>query len=94
MISLPLPVAVETALLMRHFHAVWLHPLSGRLLLPLSQQHASPLTLKDMPVSLPLSSGSTLPTALAAPVEEGMMLAAALRPPLQSLPAHLGLSVN
>jgi len=38
-----------------------------------------------MPVSLPFSSGRTLPTALAAPVELGMMLAAALRPPLQSL---------
>ena len=44
------------------------------------------LTLNAMPVSLPLSSGRTLPTALAAPVELGMMLAAALRPPLQSLP--------
>lgn len=44
------------------------------------------LTLNAMPVSLPLSSGKTLPTAFAAPVAEGMMLAAALRPPLQSLP--------
>lgn len=40
--------------------------------------------LKAMPVSLPLSSGRTLPTALAAPVEEGMMLPAAARPPRQS----------
>lgn len=38
-----------------------------------------------MPVSLPLSAGMTLPTALAAPVAEGMMLAAAPRPPRQSL---------
>mmetsp|Transcript_29551 Transcript_29551/g.96573 ORF Transcript_29551/g.96573 Transcript_29551/m.96573 type:complete len:277 (-) Transcript_29551:694-1524(-) len=38
-----------------------------------------------MPVSLPSSSGMTLPTALAAPVEAGMMLKQALRPPLQSL---------
>merc|ERR1711915_404901 len=42
-------------------------------------------TLKAMPVSLPLSSGMTLPTALAAPVEEGMMFCPAPRPPLQSL---------
>lgn len=42
-------------------------------------------TRKAMPVSLPLSEGMTLPTALAAPVEEGMMLAAAPRPPRQSL---------
>ena len=38
----------------------------------------------DIPVSLPFSSGITLPTAFAAPVEEGMMLPAAARPPLQS----------
>src|SRR5574344_2934853 len=38
----------------------------------------------DIPVSLPLSSGITLPTALAAPVEDGMMLPAAARPPRQS----------
>merc|ERR1740130_839019 len=31
-------------------------------------------TRNDMPVSLPLRSGMTLPTALAAPVEDGMML--------------------
>jgi hypothetical protein len=35
--------------------------------------------------ALPLSWGSTLPTALAAPVDEGMMLAPAPRPPRQSL---------
>src|SRR5699024_11919544 len=38
----------------------------------------------EMPVSLPFSSGMTLPTALAAPVEEGMMLPEAARPPRQS----------
>merc|ERR1719224_90577 len=37
-----------------------------------------------MPVSLPLSSGITLPTALAAPVAEGMMLPRMPRPPRQS----------
>src|SRR5699024_8619082 len=41
-------------------------------------------TRMDMPVSLPFSSGITLPTALAAPVEEGMMLPEAARPPRQS----------
>lgn len=34
-----------------------------------------------MPVSLPFSSGITLPTALAAPVDAGMMFWAAPRPP-------------
>merc|ERR1719231_1219016 len=43
-------------------------------------------TRHAMPVSLPLSSGSTLPTALAAPVEAGMMFWPAPRPPRQSLP--------
>ena len=37
-----------------------------------------------MPVSLPLSSGRTLPTALAAPVEDGMMFSRMPRPPRQS----------
>ena len=41
-------------------------------------------TRNDMPVSLPLTSGSTRPTALAAPVVDGMMLMAAARPPFQS----------
>merc|ERR1719487_1496903 len=41
-------------------------------------------TRKDMPVSLPLVDGSTSPTALAAPVVDGMMLHAAARPPRQS----------
>jgi hypothetical protein len=36
--------------------------------------------------TLPLRAGMTLPTALAAPVLEGMMLADAPRPPRQSLP--------
>merc|ERR1719313_2213064 len=43
-------------------------------------------TRKAMPVSLPLRSGMTLPTALAAPVDEGMMFWPAPRPPRQSLP--------
>ena len=38
-----------------------------------------------IPVSLPLREGMTLPTALAAPVEEGIMFEAAERPPRQSL---------
>ena len=41
-------------------------------------------TRRATPVSLPFSSGSTLPTALAAPVEVGMMLAAKARPMRQS----------
>src|SRR5215203_755609 len=39
----------------------------------------------DMPVSFLLSSGMTLPTALAAPVEDGMMFSRMPRPPRQSL---------
>ena len=35
-------------------------------------------------VSLPLSEGMTLPTALAAPVDDGMMLLPTARPPRQS----------
>ena len=40
-------------------------------------------TRKAIPVSLPCTSGSTSPTALAAPVDDGMMLIAAPRPPFQ-----------
>merc|ERR1719258_445642 len=43
-------------------------------------------TRNAMPVSLPLRAGMTLPTALAAPVEAGMMFWPAPRPPRQSLP--------
>src|SRR5512143_18368 len=38
-----------------------------------------------MPVSFLLSSGITTPTALAAPVDEGMMFSRMPRPPRQSL---------
>src|SRR3954462_8206107 len=38
-----------------------------------------------MPVSFLLSSGITTPTALAAPVEDGMMFSRMPRPPRQSL---------
>src|SRR5512135_3554687 len=41
-------------------------------------------TRNAMPVSLPFRSGNTLPTALAAPVEEGMMFSRMPRPPRQS----------
>merc|ERR1719203_826470 len=47
-------------------------------------------TRKAMPVSLPFTEGSTLPTALAAPVEDGMMFCEAQRPPRQSLPPREG----
>ena len=43
-------------------------------------------TRKAIPVSLPFNSGMTLPTALAAPVEAGMMFWAAPRPSRQALP--------
>src|SRR5690242_1909936 len=41
-------------------------------------------TRNAMPVSLPLISGMTRATAFAAPVVDGMILSAALRPPFQS----------
>merc|ERR1711943_156509 len=41
-------------------------------------------TRKAIPVNLPFSAGITLVKALAAPVEDGIILAAAARPPLQS----------
>ena len=41
-------------------------------------------TRKAIPVNLPFNTGNTLPTALAAPVEEGMMFSRIPRPPLQS----------
>merc|ERR1712045_349923 len=47
-------------------------------------------TRNAMPVSLPFTEGRTLPTALAAPVEEGMMFCEAQRPPRQSLPPREG----
>merc|ERR1719510_349125 len=45
---------------------------------------------KAMPVSFPLTSGRHLPTALAAPVADGMMFCEAQRPPRQSLPPREG----
>ena len=44
-------------------------------------------TRKAMPVNLPLSSGMTRPTALAAPVDEGTMFWAAARASRRSLAA-------
>merc|ERR550525_1301530 len=47
-------------------------------------------TRNAMPVSFPLSVGRTLPTAFAAPVDEGMIFCEAQRPPRQSLPPREG----
>ncbi len=41
-------------------------------------------TRKAIPVNLPFNAGNTLPTAFAAPVDEGMMFCDAPRPPRQS----------
>mmetsp|Transcript_12722 Transcript_12722/g.19076 ORF Transcript_12722/g.19076 Transcript_12722/m.19076 type:complete len:262 (-) Transcript_12722:230-1015(-) len=51
-------------------------------------------TRTDIPVSFPLSSGMTFPTALAAPVEEGIMFDMAERPPRQSFPPLAGPSTT
>ena len=40
--------------------------------------------LNAIPVNFPFNSGKTLPTALAAPVEEGMMFSKIPLPPRQS----------
>jgi len=45
-----------------------------------------------MPVSFPLSSGITFPTAFAAPVVDGIMFIPAALPALQSFPPLEGLS--
>merc|ERR1719473_402902 len=47
-------------------------------------------TRNAMPVNLPFNSGKHLPTALAAPVDDGIMFCDAHRPPRQSLPPRLG----
>merc|ERR1719265_2687362 len=47
-------------------------------------------TRKAIPVNLPFKAGKHLPTAFAAPVDEGMMFCDAHRPPRQSLPPRLG----
>merc|ERR1719216_612083 len=47
-------------------------------------------TLKAMPVSFPFIAGKHLPTAFAAPVDEGMMFCDAQRPPRQSFPPREG----
>jgi hypothetical protein len=51
-------------------------------------------TLKAIPVNFPYNSGITKPTALAAPVEEGMMFPEAALPPLQSFPPLAGPSTT
>lgn len=51
-------------------------------------------TLKAIPVNFPLISGKTSPTALAAPVEEGMILVEAALPALQSFPPLAGPSTT
>ena len=47
-------------------------------------------TRNAAPVSFPFNSGMTLPTAFAAPVEDGIMLHPAALPALQSLPPFDG----
>src|SRR5574344_760658 len=41
-------------------------------------------TLNDIPVNFPFNDGITFPTAFAAPVDDGIIFAAAALPPLQS----------
>merc|ERR1712178_600970 len=47
-------------------------------------------TRNAMPVNFPFNAGKHLPTAFAAPVEDGIMFCDAQRPPRQSLPPRLG----
>src|SRR6185436_21084225 len=71
--------AVFTAALMSSYVA----PISKRQVKSTTETSAVG-TRKDMPVNLPLRAGITLPTALAAPVLEGIMFDEAPRPPRQS----------
>ena len=47
-------------------------------------------TLSDIPVNFPIKDGITFPTALAAPVVEGIIFPEAARPALQSFPPLQG----
>merc|ERR1740115_69346 len=47
-------------------------------------------TRNAIPVNLPFKAGKHLPTAFAAPVDEGIIFCDAQRPPRQSLPPRLG----
>merc|ERR1739848_319230 len=47
-------------------------------------------TRNAIPVRFPFNAGRHLPTAFAAPVDEGMMFWEAQRPPRQSFPPRLG----
>jgi hypothetical protein len=51
-------------------------------------------TLKAIPVNFPFNSGNTNPTALAAPVVDGIMLVEAALPALQSFPPFDGPSTT
>lgn len=51
-------------------------------------------TLTAIPVSFPLRAGITAPTALAAPVVDGIKLAEAALPALQSFPPMAGPSTQ
>lgn len=51
-------------------------------------------TLKAIPVNFPFNSGKTKPTALAAPVVEGIILTEAALPALQSFPPLAGPSTT
>merc|ERR1719171_2476349 len=73
--------------------AVLMHALISSYLVGFSKLHVRSTTdtsgvgtRNAMPVSLPFNAGMTLPTALAAPVDDGMMFWPAPRPPRQSLP--------
>lgn len=51
-------------------------------------------TLTAIPVNFPFKAGMTTPTALAAPVEDGIKLAEAALPALQSFPPMAGPSTE
>mmetsp|Transcript_46806 Transcript_46806/g.70717 ORF Transcript_46806/g.70717 Transcript_46806/m.70717 type:complete len:239 (+) Transcript_46806:168-884(+) len=60
----------------------------------ITAKNRNKLTLTAIPVSFPFSSGITLPTALAAPVDAGIILVKADRPPRQSFPPLAGPSTT
>lgn len=66
-------------------HQAWEHGKPIRYISQWSKNTVSVFFNHVTHVSLPFRAGMTLPTALAAPVDDGIMLLFTLRPPRQSL---------
>mmetsp|Transcript_8301 Transcript_8301/g.23896 ORF Transcript_8301/g.23896 Transcript_8301/m.23896 type:complete len:323 (-) Transcript_8301:78-1046(-) len=87
-LSGPSAAFFRTALMSSPVHAFWVRKVKS------TMETSGVGTRTAIPVNLPLSSGMTFPTALAAPVEAGMRLFKAERPARQSLPPLAGPSTT